>query len=165
MTMPIDPEHELPLTVRALHPAVPDPQWYAARMWKQLKRYQPAVAGALALLIQELGDEWPQREFNAPRADTVIAAPPRVLSGYDFEPEIAPYRTTDADNCHACDEAEDQCRWHRGFSEADGDWFRRLLKARKANPNVTVAEVMEQYEQEEHELCGCAEYCTSEQAT
>lgn len=149
-------EQKLPPTVAALAPAVVEPEWHADYMWKQLKKYQPALAGALAVLIRDLGEDWPQREFNVGRPDAVLQAPPLLVAGYDFEPEIAPYRTTDADDCSACDECFDQCRWHRGYSEAQGEWTKRLRDAVKANPNVTVAEVQAAVLLEQQEWCGCS---------
>jgi hypothetical protein len=88
-----------------------DPVLAAENLWRRLVEHQPAVAAALGLRVRELPQDWPQRELGVFRPEAAFRLPP---SEQHTRVEIAPY-DTDWENCGACSEALDLCRYHTGF--------------------------------------------------
>jgi hypothetical protein len=155
MTAPTTAAATLPLAVRALEPAVTDPEAAAADMWGLLKTHQPALAGALAILLRGLPADWPRRHLGVTRPDATLTIPTPTAAPYDFPPETSPYRATgDPENCPACGETGNLCRWHTGYATAHGYWFNRLLAAVKTNPGITAGTVLDQHIQEQEDLYG-----------
>jgi hypothetical protein len=83
----------------------------AERLWASLFAHYPNVAGALADYLTALPPTW--REDLFPAGDL---APASATPGYVYGPETAPYSPTGWEDCEACAEAQDLCRYHRGFS-------------------------------------------------
>ncbi|MFD3516276.1 hypothetical protein [Streptomyces sp. NPDC058657] len=129
-----------------MNQAVTDPMKYAYSLWVQLKRHQPAVAAALAVQLEAVGAEWPQREFFGTRSiPLLLASRPNIAPEYDVLPEIAPFYADDPEECEACLEVGDQCRWHRGYGTGHDELRHWLLQVLKENPAITVAEALEQH--------------------
>ncbi|WP_413804213.1 hypothetical protein [Streptomyces sp. OE57] len=86
-----------------------DPDAEARRLWASLfEHYQP-IAAALTSYLRELPPTW-QEDLFTPSPDSPATHQP------DLErpgPETAPYDVSWED-CPACTEAQDQCRYHAG---------------------------------------------------
>jgi hypothetical protein len=85
-------------------------------------------------------DDWPLRVFGVGRADAALDLPPAAHGEVfdDRPPEIAPYAEHDFDDCPACVETENNCRYHEGYATAHGEALRRQLDAVKANPGISL---------------------------
>jgi hypothetical protein len=82
----------------------------ARRWWATLLNYWPQEAAALAEYLQAMPDGWLLDLFNAPSADAVQHEGTRN----EQPPDIAPAAGGD-DECPACDDVNDLCRFHRGW--------------------------------------------------
>ncbi|MBZ6128540.1 MULTISPECIES: hypothetical protein [Streptomyces] len=90
----------------------PDPGTEATRIWASLYDNYPQVAAALAAFLRDMPATWHEdlfttnpHSFAAPQTTSELPAP-----------ETAPYDPMDWEDCPACAEAQDQCRYHRGFA-------------------------------------------------
>ncbi|MEV8057202.1 hypothetical protein AB0P37_11885 [Streptomyces antimycoticus] len=93
--------------------AQPDPATEAKRIWASLYDHHPHIAAALAAFLREMPTTWHEDLFaSSPdsRAAAHQAAAPELPA-----PETAPYDPLDWEDCPACTEAQDQCRYHRGI--------------------------------------------------
>ncbi|MFG2844222.1 hypothetical protein ACGF12_13770 [Kitasatospora sp. NPDC048296] len=118
-----------------------DPLATADTLWKQLIEHQPAVAAALAMQLRALPANWAQRELGVARPHAALELP----AGADVPMEIAPYRA-DWEDCPACIECEELCRYHAGRSDGYEALHRPLREACVVDPAVTVANVFERLE-------------------
>ncbi|MYZ34345.1 hypothetical protein [Streptomyces sp. SID4917] len=97
-----------------------DPATEAHRLWASLRSHYPQIAAALADNLSGLPESWREDLFT-PARPTLKNIP---------GPETAPYDPTDWEDCEACGEAQDQCRFHRGFfagQEYQSDLVKTLL--------------------------------------
>ncbi|MBQ0855742.1 hypothetical protein J8N05_47160 (plasmid) [Streptomyces sp. BH-SS-21] len=100
-------------------PSTPDPATEAGRIWTSLfGNYRP-VAAALVRLLRDLPATWHEDLFTVPAP--FVSRQAAELPG----PETAPYDPLDWEDCPACIEAHDQCRYHRGVAE--GMEYQRAL--------------------------------------
>ncbi|MCX5000919.1 hypothetical protein [Streptomyces longwoodensis] len=118
-----------------------DPDIAATNLWHGLKRYQPAIAGALAIHLRTLADDWPQRELGVGREAAVYTIPPPLRPGDNLLPEAAPH-SADVEECQACAEAGLVCRWHDGQAAAHEWWNQHARRALAADPNVRLEDVL-----------------------
>ncbi|MGW2827218.1 hypothetical protein ACWC24_40540 [Streptomyces sp. NPDC001443] len=86
-----------------------DPATEAHRLWASLLGHYPLIAAALAEYLNDLPDTWREDLFTTSENSRVRQAP-KELPG----PETAPYDPTSWEDCEACAEAQDQCRFHKG---------------------------------------------------
>ncbi|MFD8415478.1 hypothetical protein ACFV2Q_27570 [Streptomyces sp. NPDC059650] len=116
-----------------------DPVLAAENLWRRLVEHQPAVAAALGLRVRELPQDWPQRELGVFRPEAAFRLEP---SEQHQRVEIEPY-DTDWENCGACSEASDPCRYHTGFETGYKALHQPLLDAMALDPAVTVAALLQ----------------------
>ncbi|MFK4103228.1 hypothetical protein ACI2L1_24730 [Streptomyces sp. NPDC019531] len=91
--------------------AASDPDTEAKRLWSSLYDHYPAIAQALAAFLTELPPTWREDLFTRTYLFPAPNGPARPqLPG----PETAPYDDMNWEDCPACAEAQDQCRYHRG---------------------------------------------------
>jgi hypothetical protein len=87
-----------------------DPATEAKRIWASLYDNYPQIADALAAYLREMPPTWREDLFttspHSPAARRTASEHPG--------PETAPYDPLDWEDCPACTEAQDQCRYHRG---------------------------------------------------
>lgn len=115
----------------------------AQRMWAALFEHTPAVAAALADHLTGLPPTWRQDLFQTDDLGQIPAEPhQRGNNG----PEIAPYNSTDWEDCSACAEAQDLCRYHSGFLA--GEQYLRGLLATLATDSIA----LEQLQDRNHEI-------------
>jgi hypothetical protein len=88
----------------------PDPHGAAQRLWNALLENQPAIAAALAQTLRELPNDWLYLLFRV--RDTQHLPP---ADWPEPAPETAPW-STDPEDCAACSEVQDMCRYHEGFT-------------------------------------------------
>ncbi|MDX3531191.1 hypothetical protein P1P75_33505 [Streptomyces sp. ID05-39B] len=132
-----------------------DPVQAAVDLWANLKEYQPAIAGALALHIRDFPVDWPQREFGIARPHALLTLQPPLRPGDNLMPEAAPY-TPDIEECQACVEAGLICRWHAGQASAHEYWHNHVMAAIKADRDARVDDVLLHQEAEEEGVaCRC----------
>ncbi|MFE7077258.1 hypothetical protein ACFU96_44955 [Streptomyces sp. NPDC057620] len=89
-----------------------DPGTEAKRLWASLyDNYRP-IAAALAAYLHEMPPTWREDLFTTrPHSPAGCPADSEAPG-----PETAPFDPLDWEDCPACVEAHDQCRYHRGFS-------------------------------------------------
>lgn len=119
----------------------PNPATAANDLWDNLIDWQPATAAALLIKLRELPVDWPLRVFGVGRVDAALALPPGAEGEvYDDQvPEIAPYAVALWwDDCPACAERGGSCRYHDGYGAGRDSLYGPLLKALKADQDVTV---------------------------
>ncbi|MDH6544927.1 hypothetical protein [Streptomyces sp. SPB4] len=116
-----------------------DPVHAAENLWRRLVEHQPAVAAALAMQVRELPQDWPQRELGVFRPEAAFRLAP---SGQHERVEIEPY-DTDWENCGACNQASDPCRFHTGFETGYKALHQPLLDAIALDQTVTAAAVLQ----------------------
>jgi hypothetical protein len=132
-----------------------DSQEAASTLWQNLVRYQPSLAGALAIHLRNLPEDWPQREFGVGREAAVLTITPPLPPGQNQLPEAAPH-TPDIEECQACAEAGLVCRWHDGQGEAHQWWQDHVMAALRADPEARVEDVLLHQEAEaEGVACRC----------
>lgn len=122
------------------HTGTPDgtPTNDAQRLWASLFEHYPAIAAALADHLTGMPPTWRQDLFQTDDL-TQVPADPRRRD--DNGPESAPYNSTDWEDCPACAEAQDLCRYHVGFL-AGGQHFRGLL-ATLATDSIALEQLQE----------------------
>ncbi|MEU9471295.1 hypothetical protein AB0D78_32665 [Streptomyces avermitilis] len=91
-------------------PPKPDPATEAKRIWASLYDNYPQIAAALALFLHEMPPTWHEDLFTISPHSPAARRTASELPG----PETAPYDPLDWEDCPACAEAQDQCRYHRG---------------------------------------------------
>jgi len=94
--------------------ATSDPDTEAQRIWASLYDNYPMIAAALAGFLRDLPDNWREDLFTTGPYSCRGASNSREKTP---GPETAPYDPMDWEDCKACMEAQDQCRYHRGVSE------------------------------------------------
>ncbi|MFG2351952.1 hypothetical protein [Streptomyces phaeochromogenes] len=87
-----------------------DPETEATRIWASLYDHYPQIAAALAAFLSEMPPTWREDLFT--RSPHSPFAHQQVLERPG--PETAPYDALDWEDCPACTEAQDQCRYHAG---------------------------------------------------
>ncbi|MFE2570658.1 hypothetical protein [Streptomyces mirabilis] len=88
-----------------------DPATEAKRIWASLYDHYPQIAAALIDFLQGLPPTWREDLFtSSPHSPAATRRTVLELPG----PETAPYDPLDWEDCSACAEAQDQCRYHRG---------------------------------------------------
>ncbi|WP_405691078.1 hypothetical protein [Streptomyces sp. NBC_00057] len=99
-------------------------------MWASLYDHYPAVAAALAEHLAALPPTWRRDLFQT---DDITDVPAAASRSDDVPgPETAPYGTHGED-CDACLEAQDNCRYHTGF-HAGEQYIRELLTTLAGDP-------------------------------
>lgn len=129
----------------------PNPMTAAASLWQQLVDYQPATAAALLRELRAMPDDWPLRLFGVGRADAALDLPPAAHGEVfdDRPPEVPPYAEHDFDDCPACIESGNNCRFHEGYFTAHHEALKAQLDAVKADKTVTLAAFLYRPEAEE----------------
>ncbi|MDL5198669.1 hypothetical protein [Streptomyces sp. ALI-76-A] len=119
-------------------PSKSDPTTEAQRIWASLYDHYPQIAAALAVFLQGLPPTWREDLFTSPHAP---AASRRTaeLPG----PETAPYDPQDWEDCPACTEAQDQCRYHRGVFT--GMEYQRALVTTALTDHAAVDQLMQRH--------------------
>ncbi|MFD0008467.1 hypothetical protein ACFVJ4_39680 [Streptomyces sp. NPDC127178] len=87
-----------------------DPATEARRIWASLYEHHPQTATALAGFLRGMPDTWREDLFTISPHSPAAITQTRELPA----PETAPYDPLDWEDCPACAEAQDQCRYHRG---------------------------------------------------
>lgn len=130
-----------------------DPIKGAAELWDQLVTYQPATAAALTEKLRALPEDWPLRVFGVGRAGAALALAPAAPAA----PEVPPW-SDDWENCPACGEDGDLCRWHAGWAGGQAvehaAVFQPMVKAVRTDPDVTVRALLQQLAEAESHLTG-----------
>ncbi|MEV6841067.1 hypothetical protein AB0N17_42440 [Streptomyces sp. NPDC051133] len=90
-----------------------DPADEAGRIWASLYDHYPQIAAALADFLRAMPDTWREDLFTTSPHSPAAIPQTRELPG----PETAPYDPQDWEDCPACAEAQDSCRYHRGIYE------------------------------------------------
>ncbi|GAA2417990.1 hypothetical protein ACFPFX_04780 [Streptomyces mauvecolor] len=114
------------------------PAGEAQRLWASLNGHYPALAAALAEYLAALPPTWRQDLFQTDDITRIPADPPHV--GEDPGPETAPWNT-DGEDCAACSEAQDFCRYHAGFLA--GEQHIRGLLATLAADDIALDQLRE----------------------
>jgi hypothetical protein len=137
-------------------PAKSDPDTEAQRVWASLHDHYPQIAAALATFLRAMPDTWREDLFTI----SPYSSRGHRRTSETPGPETAPYDPMDWEDCLACLEAQDQCRYHRGVSagmEYQSDLIKTLLsdgaaieyvqerhaelaRARRAEPTAAEAE-------------------------
>jgi hypothetical protein len=87
-----------------------DPDTEAERIWSSLYEHHRPTAAALALFLRSLPPTWHEDLFTRSPDSPADRRQASELPG----PETAPYDPLDWEDCPACSEAQDQCRYHAG---------------------------------------------------
>ncbi|WP_086798170.1 hypothetical protein [Streptomyces caniscabiei] len=107
-------------------PAKSDPDTEAQRLWASLYDHYPQIAAALATFLRAMPDTWHEDLFTI----SPYSSRGHRRHGEAPGPETAPYDAMDWEDCLACLEAQDQCRYHRGVGvgmEYQADLIKTLL--------------------------------------
>ncbi|MEU9397700.1 hypothetical protein AB0D86_48000 [Streptomyces sp. NPDC048324] len=91
-------------------PPKSDPDTEAQRVWASLYDHYPQIAAALATFLRGMPDSWREDLFTI----SPYSSRGHRRHGETPGPETAPYDPMDWEDCPACIEAQDQCRYHRG---------------------------------------------------
>ncbi|MFJ1757370.1 hypothetical protein [Kitasatospora sp. NPDC088134] len=118
-------------------PSAVDPMAAASALWRQLTEHQPAVAAALAMQLRGLPESWAQRELGLARPHAALELAP--AGGLPVE--VAPY-SADWENCPACAESGELCRYHDGWAAGHEALHQPLLEAVRLDPTVTVKDAL-----------------------
>lgn len=148
---------------RGAHSVTPDsaPSAAARRLWASLFEHYPATAAALAEYLTGLPPTWRIDLFQTDDL-TQVPAEPRDRAGAG--PETAPYNGRDWEDCSACSEANDLCRYHAGFLA--GEQHTRDLLAVLATDSIALDQLRERHDEIEHRLArGTDGLATPEEAT
>ncbi|MFJ3673723.1 hypothetical protein ACIPSE_45500 [Streptomyces sp. NPDC090106] len=132
-----------------------DPAVDAHRVWASLYHHHPQLAQALATYLRDLPPTWQEDLFtlsHETRSARLVPAPQTL-------PEAAPYDPMDWEDCPACVEAEDQCRYHRGVI-AGMDYQRDLITTA-----LTDDTAIDQLQQRQSELEAKAAHAKAAQPT
>lgn len=101
-----------------------DPDTEAKRLWASLYDHYPAIAQALAAFLTGLPPTWREDLFTR----TYLFPAPSGPAAPQFPgPETAPYDEQSWEDCPACAEAQDSCRFHKGVN-AGMDYQADLIK-------------------------------------
>ncbi|MGW2113730.1 hypothetical protein [Streptomyces zhihengii] len=121
-----------------------DPFRIASVVWQDLCDYQPGAAAALTIQLKHMPDDWPLRVFGVGRADAAVALPPAAHGEVfdDMRPEIPPYSEHSFDECPACIETDDNCRYHKGYAAGYHEVAQMQLDAIKADPTITLKDFL-----------------------
>jgi hypothetical protein len=87
-----------------------DPATEAQRIWASLYEHYRPIAAALAVHLRELPPTWQEDLFTSSPDSPADRQAALERPG----PETAPYDALDWEDCPACAEVQDQCRYHRG---------------------------------------------------
>ena len=88
-----------------------DPDTEAKRLWASLYDHYPAIAQALAAHLAGLPSTWQEDLFTR---TYLFPAPTGPATPQLPGPETAPYDEQSWEDCPACAEAQDSCRFHKG---------------------------------------------------
>ncbi|MFE2491767.1 hypothetical protein ACFXGR_53115 [Streptomyces mirabilis] len=109
-----------------------DPATEAKRIWASLYDHYPQIAAALIDFLQGLPPTWREDLFtSSPHSPAATRRTVLELAG----PETAPYDPLDWEDCPACAEAQDQCRYHRGVF-AGMEYQRALITTALTDPTA-----------------------------
>ncbi|MDQ1022583.1 hypothetical protein QF035_000165 [Streptomyces umbrinus] len=133
-----------------------DPETEATRIWASLYDHYPQIAAALAAYLSEMPPTWREDLFtnsspHSPAAHRQTSERPG--------PETAPYDALDWEDCPACTEAQDQCRYHAGFF-AGMEYQRDLIQTA-----LTDHTAIDQLQQRHTELEGSASQAAAADAS
>ncbi|MFF0338079.1 hypothetical protein ACFYUM_36490 [Streptomyces fimicarius] len=110
-------------------PAESGPGVAAERVWASLYHHHPRIAAALAILLRDLPPTWEEDLFTRPAPAPITDRAGSVSCG----PEIAPCAPHDPEDCEACIEAGEPCRYHAGFA-AGQDYQAALITTALTDP-------------------------------
>ncbi|AVH61732.1 MULTISPECIES: hypothetical protein [Streptomyces] len=113
--------------------AATDPDTEAKRLWASLYDHYPAIAQALAAFLTGLPPTWREDLFTR---TYLFPAPNGPATPQLPGPETAPYDEQSWEDCPACAEAQDSCRFHKGVS-AGMDYQADLIKTLLADHQAT----------------------------
>jgi hypothetical protein len=105
-------------------------QQEAERLWAGLRTHLPQIAEAFAGYVRALPDDW--REYLLATRAREQAAPAPAAEGY-LPAETAAVEHTE--DCPACGEVQDMCRYHRGWEQGLAD-ARKLLGTAATDPST-----------------------------
>ncbi|MER5719668.1 hypothetical protein [Streptomyces sp. NPDC002132] len=88
-----------------------DPATEAKRIWASLYDHYPTIASALIDFLTDLPPTWREDLFTR---SSLSPAPTRPATPELPGPETAPYDDQSWEDCEACAEAQDSCRYHQG---------------------------------------------------
>lgn len=88
-----------------------DPATEAKRIWASLYAHYPTIATALTDFLTNLPPTWREDLFTR---SSLSPAPTHPATPELPGPETAPYDELDWEDCPACAEAQDTCRFHKG---------------------------------------------------
>ncbi|MGW0647342.1 hypothetical protein ACWD4T_00815 [Streptomyces umbrinus] len=132
-----------------------DPETEATRIWASLYDHHPQIAAALAAFLSEMPPTWREDLFtpspHSPAAHRQVLERPG--------PETAPYDALDWEDCPACTEAQDQCRYHRGVF-AGMEYQRDLIQTA-----LTDHTAVDQLQQRHTELVASARHAAAADAS
>jgi hypothetical protein len=118
-----------------------DPGTEARRIWASLYEHYRPIAAALAAHLRGLPLTW-QEDLFTPSPDSPATRPATTEQP---GPETAPY-SQDWEDCPACLEAQDQCRYHRGL--VDGVDYQRALITTAVTDHLAI----DQLQQRHHDI-------------
>ncbi|MEU2739378.1 hypothetical protein ABZ656_29425 [Streptomyces sp. NPDC007095] len=117
-----------------------DPATEAKRIWASLYDHYPQIAAALAVSLREMPPTWHEDLFtSSPHSPAATLRTVLELPG----PETAPYDALDWEDCPACAEAQDQCRYHRGVFA--GIEYQRALITTAMTDHTAIDQLMQRH--------------------
>jgi hypothetical protein len=110
----------------------------ADALWQKLVEHQPGVAAALAMQLRALPEDWSPRLLGVARPHAALELPATA----EVPMEIEPYDAADWENCPACAELDQACRYHEGYTTGYEALNQPLTEAARVDPKVTVADAL-----------------------
>ncbi|MEU5976329.1 hypothetical protein [Streptomyces sp. NPDC047315] len=111
--------------------------------WDSLTEHQPVLAAELCAHLQTLPADTPQRLIAGTTTQDALYLPTDyVPAGPVPAPDIAPYNADDVEDCAACSDTWDSCRYHYGHATGYGDLLDLLAAAVKNDPAITVTDAL-----------------------
>ncbi|MFF3127737.1 hypothetical protein ACFVRD_36835 [Streptomyces sp. NPDC057908] len=111
----------------------------AAALWQKLTAHQPGVAAALAMQLRDLPQDWAPRVLGIARPHAALELPATA----NVPMEIKPYNAADWEDCSACAEVDQSCRFHEGYMTGYDALNVPLTEASRVDPTVTVKDALQ----------------------
>ncbi|WP_455355901.1 hypothetical protein [Streptomyces sp. SYSU K217416] len=111
----------------------------ADALWRALTEQEPGVAAALAMQLRDLPEDWAPRVLGVARPYAALELPATAK----VPMEIELYNAADWEDCPACAELEDLCRYHEGYATGYEALNGPLTEVSRVDPTVTVKDALQ----------------------
>ncbi|MER6723334.1 hypothetical protein [Streptomyces halstedii] len=111
----------------------------ADALWRALTEQEPGVAAALAMQLRDLPEDWAPRVLGVARPHAALELPATAR----VPMEIEPFNAASWEDCAACAELEDLCRYHEGYAAGYEALNGPLTEASRLDPTVTVKDALQ----------------------